>query len=66
MVMRKCPQYSPFLFFHEFAKAKVLEEEEQNSSDSFPIQPSLQHIPAEDKEAYRLESFPEWKPSLSA
>jgi hypothetical protein len=67
VMMHKCPQYSPFLFFHEFAKAKELEEEEeQNSSASFPIQPSLQHIPAEDKEAYRLESFPEWKPSLSA
>jgi len=46
--MRQCPQYSPFLFFHEFARAKELEEEESNnSSASFPIhQPlSLQHIP---------------------
>jgi len=64
--MRQCPQYSPFLFFHEFAKAKELEEEEWNSSASFPVQPTLQYIPTEDKEANRLESLPEGKPSLSA
>ena len=67
--MRQCPQYSPFLFFHEFAKAKELEEEEEgNSSASFLIhQPSsLQHIPDEEKEVYRLESLHEGKPSLSA
>jgi hypothetical protein len=68
-MMRLCPQYSPSLFFHEFARARELEEEEsKNSSASFPIhQPlSLQHIPDEDKEAYRLESLPEGKPLLSA
>jgi hypothetical protein len=55
------------LFFHEFARANELEEEERNSSTSFSIQPSLlQRIPDDDKEAYWLESLPEGKPSLSA